>query len=230
MVDAALTPDTRLFFQKIAADLPPKSPPTEPLDLSLDAPDATAAFATNTSPLDTEWKPDAEDQFEIIEVPLTFDSEFFDILQQDVNRLDALQAKEQEAMSTEIIHLGEGISEVAKPSRFSKSDLARWRQIFELYLDAEVFFATAESNHGPRSSQLALKQLQWFQGEVEKRGLARSFKLKDSHQAFTRFVTLNASLLQNLKFQELNKLAVFKILKSKLARRRMYFPSSERAN
>lgn len=118
-------------------------------------------------------------------------------------------------MSTEVVELSKEVSKLSKPSRFSKSDLARWRQIFELYLDAEVFFATREQTHGSRSSESALKQLQWFQGEVQKRELASKFKFKESHDAFTRFIKLNMSLLKNLQFQELNQTAIFKILKSK---------------
>lgn len=143
------------------------------------------------------------------------DGQFFTLLQSDVNNIDAIQAKEQRYMSQEIVELGNEISLVTKPSRFTKSDLTRWRYIFELYLDAEVFFATHEQDHGSRSSQTALKQLQWFQAEVEKRHLAKSFKLHESQRAFTRFIRLNASLLKNLQFQELNQLAVLKILKSK---------------
>jgi E3 ubiquitin-protein ligase BAH len=116
-------------------------------------------------------------------------------------------------MTAVIEELGKEVSAVSQPSRFSRTDLARWRQIFELYLDAQVFFATNEQDHGIRSSQTALKQLQWFQGEVDQRQLAKGFRLRESKAAFTRFITLNASLLTNLKFQELNRLAVYKILK-----------------
>jgi E3 ubiquitin-protein ligase BAH len=160
--------------------------------------------------------PPTDDTYETIEVPLVFDGEFFDILQSDVNNLDVLQAEEEEKMKAEIVDLGKEVAQVAKPSRFSKSDLTRWRNIFELYLDAEVFFATHENDHGSRSSQIALKKLKWFQDQVASRGLANEFKLPESRAAFTRFMSLNASLLKNLQFQELNKLAVTKILKSEL--------------
>lgn len=154
------------------------------------------------------------DNYETIEVPLIFDSEFFDMLQKDVNELDVLQREEQSQLTSEITELSKSVSAVSRPSRFSKNDMARWRQIFEIYLDANVFFATQERDHGARNSQRAIKQLQWFQNEVEKRNLARDFKIRASQQAFSRFLQLNVSLLKNLQFQELNKLAVSKILKS----------------
>ncbi|GKU02546.1 ring-14 protein [Fusarium langsethiae] len=151
--------------------------------------------------------------YEIIEVPLTFDAEFFEMLQSDVNHLDALQTEEEKTMTSEIVALGKEVEHVVKPKRFSKTDLARWRQIFELYLDAEIFFATHEQDHGQRTSQKALKQLQWFQDQVTKQNLVQDFKLPESKAAFTRFINLNASLLKNMQFQELNKTAVAKILK-----------------
>ncbi|KAF5588136.1 RING finger [Fusarium subglutinans] len=154
-----------------------------------------------------------EGTYEIIEVPLTFDAEFFEMLQSDVSNLDALQMEEEKTMTSEIVALGKEVEQVVKPKRFSKTDLARWRQIFELYLDAEIFFATHEQDHGERSSQVALRQLQWFQDQVAKQNLVKDFKLPESTAAFNRFINLNASLLKNMQFQELNKTAVVKILK-----------------
>lgn len=151
-----------------------------------------------------------------IEVPLVFDGEFFQVLQTDVASLEILQKEEQESMNASIVQLGREISEVAKPSRYSKSDLSRWREIFELYLDARIFFSSNELDHGTRTSDVALKQLVWFQNEVQKRELQSKFKLASSQGAYKNFLALNATLLKNLKFQEINKRAVTKILKSEL--------------
>ncbi|EQK98865.1 RING-14 protein [Ophiocordyceps sinensis CO18] len=216
-VDAFLTPTSRLFFERIAAELLLGRAPTKPgpADARFDAPpryhpsDPPAQAGLCAVSADSAARP----SYEMIEVPLVFDGEFFDLLQSDVNNLDALQVQEGKKMTTEVVELGKEVSQVSQPSRFSKSDLARWRHIFELYLDAEVFFATHERDHGARSTQKALKQLQWFQGEVEKRCLAKEFKLRESKMAFARFLNLNLGLLKTLQFQELNKLAVFKILK-----------------
>ncbi|KAM4058001.1 SPX domain-containing protein [Hirsutella rhossiliensis] len=216
-VDAFLTPTSRLFFERIAAELLLGRMPMEPSPAATrsdfahkDNPsDPPAQAGACTVPADPVTRP----SYEIIEVPLVFDGEFFNLLQSDVNNLDALQAEEEKKMTTEVVELGKEVSQVSRPSRFSKNDLARWRCIFELYLDAEVFFATHERDHGARSSQKALKQLQWFQGEVDKRYLAKDFKLRESRVAFARFLNLNLDLLKNIQFQELNKLAVFKILK-----------------
>lgn len=212
-VDASLTPTSRGFFERVAAEIR-----SDPMGLAGTHADTQS---TETSPVlasghDADRQADGNDRnmYETVEVPLVFDAEFFDMLQSDVNNLDALQTEEEGKMTAEVVELGKEVSFVCRTSRFSKSDLARWRRIFELYLDAEVFFSTHERDHGTRSSQMALKQLQLFQAEVEKGHLARNFKLRESRMAFSRFVNLNLSLLKNLQFQELNKLAIVKILKS----------------
>lgn len=158
---------------------------------------------------DTEW----------VDVPLDADVRFFTILQADVSELDTLQDRERQTMTGEIHDIGIEISQVARPRRglidFSKSDLYRWREILELYLAAEVFFSTNEASGGARNSEKARKQLVWFQDEVNKRELPQKFKVKASAVAFQHFLSLNATLLQNLQFQELNQTAITKIIKSR---------------
>ena len=84
----------------------------------------------------------------------------------------------------------------------------------DIYLQAGIFFSTNELDHGSRDSTVALRQLQWFQTEVTKRKLVESCKLPASHQALERFVSINVTLLRNLKFHEINRTAIVKILKS----------------
>jgi E3 ubiquitin-protein ligase BAH len=147
-------------------------------------------------------------------VPLTSDAEFFGLLRDDVLSLDALQVKEQKAMMDEAKALGKEVSKVVTPFKATNTDLDRWRELFDIYLQAEVFFSTNELDHGSRNSITALKQLQWFQAEVTKRGLSKAFKLSASRDAFEKFARINMTLLCNLKFQEINQLAISKILKS----------------
>lgn len=104
----------------------------------------------------------------------------------------------------------------AKNFKDNKSDLYRWRQLFEIYLQGAIFFSTHEKDHGSRDSASAARQLNWFQDEVVKRGLASTFVLPESRQALVQFVNINIELLRNLKFLEINQKAVSKILKSKL--------------
>ncbi|KAH6606296.1 hypothetical protein Trco_005449 [Trichoderma cornu-damae] len=216
IVDASLTPTTRQFFEKVSlgfsVDVFENGGGSAILNMPRTKTADEAAVDTRP-PSFTAANPTGSESYETKEVPLVFDGVFFDMLQSDVSNLDALQATEQNQLNQEVKELGKQVSQVSRPSRFSKSDLDRWRRIFELYLDAEIFFATHERDHGARSSQKALQQLQWFQGQVKKQQLVSAFKLSESQSAFSRFLELNLSLLKHLQFQELNVLAISKILK-----------------
>lgn len=204
VIDAALSPASRAFLQKLSGRQSPSSM----------SPSLAATKPDDATQLSEDQLQIGEGGFERIEIPLVFDGEFFTILQTDVDSLDALQQREEKSMEREIKALGGEVSSVAKPSKkFAKTDLNRWREIFDLYLDAQVFFSSHELDHGSRSSAKAVQQLIWFQKEIQNRDLLNKFKVPSSRLAYTRFLQLNATLLQNLKFQEINKTAITKILK-----------------
>ncbi len=150
-----------------------------------------------------------------VEVPLTFDSEFFRLLTTDISVLDRIQEHEEARLTQAVTDIGHGVSRaVAGSGTASTAELARWRDIFDLYLQAKVFFSTAERDRGPRSAAAAAQQLQWFGDAVGARGLAKQFRRKESTAALERFLWLNQQLLRNLCFHEINRTATFKILKS----------------
>lgn len=66
-----------------------------------------------------------------VEVNLTFDAEFFDLLQGNLSNLDKLQAGEQKAITNDIGGLSQELITIAKPpSRFhSKTDMCQWREL-----------------------------------------------------------------------------------------------------
>lgn len=203
VVDAALSPASRSFLRRLASGQHAASPALSPTR-------SGSASPPSDDPLDLTH----EAGLERIEIPLVFDGEFFNMLQTDVDTLSALQTDEEDCMETDIKALGTDLAVVAHPSKlFTKTDLNRWREIFDLYLDAQVFFSSHEFDHGSRTSAQAVKQLVWFQKEVQDRNLLEKFKVSSSKLAYHRFLHINAILLRNLKFQELNKLALAKILK-----------------
>lgn len=224
-VDASLTPASKGFLKKLSSGRFPTSPISESPQSSTSSPresspdrislSSSSAASENTVQLDAEAGPASSKGpvLQRIEVPLTFDGEFFDTLQADVSSLDALQDEEEVFLTKDIVLLGEEMTQLTKPHKFHKSDLSRWRDVFEIYLDAQIFFSTHERDHGPRTSVKALEQLVWFQGQVNERGLVQQFKLPASREAYVRFLDLNSKFLQSLKFQEINKVAVTKILK-----------------
>lgn len=145
--------------------------------------------------------------------PLIFNVEFFNILKKDVALLELLQSQEQESLGNRIEALSTAITNLAKPSKFRKTDMYRWRELFEIYLRAGIFFSNNELDCGNRDSNKAAKQLTWFQSELSQRGLENMFKLSASRDALDHFLAINISLLHLLKFQEINQKAISKILK-----------------
>ncbi|KAK2610386.1 hypothetical protein N8I77_003820 [Diaporthe amygdali] len=205
-VDAALSPASRELLQRLSGKQLPL--------LGLEpVPTPDAVTTDHESQLPEGQSVLTEAGIERIEIPLVFDGEFFNILQSDVDSLDILQQQEEKSMEGDITTLGHEVSAVTRPSKFSKSDLNRWREIFDVYVDAQIFFSSHEIDHGSRSSARAVQNLVWFQKEIQKRDLLSKFKMPSSRLAYNRFLQLNATLLQNLKFQEINKTAINKILK-----------------
>ncbi|KFY03432.1 hypothetical protein O988_01485 [Pseudogymnoascus sp. VKM F-3808] len=211
-IDATLSPGTRQYLRNLAdaqaQERGQSSAAGQPEDKNESKDTMLNADADFDSP-----SLDANSDIQQVEVPLTFDVEFFGLLKDEVSSLDEIQKAEQRAMTDEIKALGDEIGKLAFPAKPNKTDMGRWRTIFDLYLQAGVFFSTNEFDRGSRDSNVALKQLQWFQEQVTKLNLPRSFKLANSRDALDRFTRINITLLRNLKFQEINQLAVRKILK-----------------
>ncbi|KAI1820523.1 RING-14 protein [Xylaria intraflava] len=205
-VDAQLSPSTRDFIQKLAlSNTAISGSPTSDSDVLISP---TASFGSENAAGHTT-------DVRQVEVPLVFDAEFFGILQTDVSDIGILQEEEQAKLESQITVLGERLGKAVEPSRGwrAKADMEVWRQIFELYLSACIFFSTRESDHGARTGTQAVEQLHWFQNQVVQRKLVQRLKSGTSRTAFENFVGINTALLSILKFQEINRLAVSKILK-----------------
>ena len=154
-----------------------------------------------------------------IETPLEFDSTFFRLLSNDILCLNALRAKEESALKQDVNSIGQDISRLIVHSAvsdkmLSKTDLYTWREAFSLYLDCQIFFSILEQEKHDRTSYAAQERLRDFFAKLEERGLPHKFMKSESKVALQGFMRMNISLLQNLKFQELNATAARKILKS----------------
>jgi hypothetical protein len=153
----------------------------------------------------------------LIEVPLTSDSEFFELLQTELSGLALLQDEEKHKIHDEITMIGKALVKAVEPSSKSgRADLDRWRRIFELYMDSRIFFAMGERDHGVQKFSSAQERYNKFLSDAQKADLLRRFKRKESMDALQHFLHINMELLQNLRFQEINQTAMVKILKSKL--------------
>jgi len=79
---------------------------------------------------------------------------------------------------------------------FSQSDLYSWREIFQLYVETQVFEGIHESDRGERSVEESEKRLKLFGERVTQRFQDRSqFRIKTSRNALDAFLQLNAFIL-----------------------------------
>jgi E3 ubiquitin-protein ligase BAH len=150
-----------------------------------------------------------------VEIPMTMDAEFFGLIQQHVTPINELREKQQTVLEDEIHDLSKQLTILTTPKKWGKTDMYQWRQLFEMYLDAQIFFSTHERDHGSRGSAAAKEKLVQFQKHIREKGLDKAFKVKASHEALQTFYLINERLFKILRYQELNQQAIMKILKSK---------------
>lgn len=215
-VDAWLSPATREYLQTLAKSPEPSSSELSESNMlveslresriSLDEDDSPDSSFTNESS-------DSFEQYQTVEVPLHSDSEFFRILRKEMSELASLQEREQNDLSQQVTQLGRDIGTITTTSSGrSKRTVYTWRDILRLYTESQVFFSTGEMDTGQRSVAIAQQRLNKFQD-----ALARDRRIgklgKESQATLTKFMHINALLLQNLKFQDINRTALIKILK-----------------
>lgn len=91
-------------------------------------------------------------------------------------------------------------------SSYHKSDLYVWREIFTLWIEAQIFESSSERDRGERTIDGAERRLKAFAAEVLKRGLGdrRTLRRKESRMAWEEFLRLNVLLLDLKRFQIAN--------------------------
>jgi hypothetical protein len=77
------------------------------------------------------------------------------------------------------------------------SDLYLWREIFQLYVEAEVFESVSEADRGERPVEEIERRAKLFVERVTQRGLGdgRQLKLKESRVVLETFLELNIFIL-----------------------------------
>lgn len=178
-----------------------------------------------------EENPASKQREIIISVPS--DVAFFELLCQALNSLSDLHEKQQKLFNEAVKRLCQLISASIRPStssnsiknirpfskrldksqfsgpvptEYSKSDLYAWREIFTLWIEAQIFESSSERNRGERSVEEAEARLKAFAAEVVKRGLGdrRTLRRKESREAWEEFLRLNMLLLDLKRFQLAN--------------------------
>lgn len=78
-----------------------------------------------------------------------------------------------------------------------KSDLYAWREIFQMYMDAEIFQSSGERDRGDRSVEETEKRLNMFVERLNQANLGdgKRLMLKESKGAAQDFLQMNLFLL-----------------------------------
>lgn len=151
-----------------------------------------------------------QNQNEIV-IMLNSDSKFFKMLNTELASLDSIR----EAEEKELVYNVEQISDVVLSLSKKKSDLYKWRELFKIYLDSEVFFRYNETSQALLllSSEKIKNNLHEFVSNVEKSHIIDTLDKKRSVVAYKEFLQVNERLLKVLQFQAINSTALRKILK-----------------
>ncbi|KAJ7176466.1 SPX domain-containing protein [Mycena filopes] len=195
---------------------------------------------------------DSGDKVEIV-IPLASDSAFFQLLATTLQSLSEHLLTMQAQFVKTLQQLTITVSDTARPvsstsSHFkphsalksdaggvrvdasSKSDLYAWREIFQLYVEAEIFESVSERSRGDHSIEESEKRLRQFAERVTDRGLGdgRKLKLAQSRKALESFLQLNLFILNVKKFELANAEATRKILKKHT--KRTALPATDSSN
>lgn len=146
-----------------------------------------------------------------IVIMLQSDLTFFRMLNSELANLDEIRQQEEKMLISEVEQIGGLVLLLTQ----NKADLYKWRELFKIYLDSEVFFRYNETSRLQleRSSDQIKSNLQVFTDRVTKTEILSTFKQKRSLVAYHQFVQTNERLLKILQFQSINTTALRKILK-----------------
>ncbi|KAK9350217.1 hypothetical protein V1523DRAFT_355768 [Lipomyces doorenjongii] len=91
-----------------------------------------------------------------------------------------------------------------------KNDLYAWREIFRLYIDADIFFSRLEQDQGERGVEQAHERFTRFMDKIRQTNVIDRLKSSESKAIFELFWDLNLTLLQSAECQELNAIKISK--------------------
>lgn len=149
-----------------------------------------------------------------IVIPLESDTLFLSSLAHALSSLAALQLSQKASFADAVGKLANDVSRVSSPMRRGGAhDLYAWREVFSLWVEAQIFEGQAERDRGEHSVQEADRRLKWFVDQVGRRGLAKQMKHKDARDALERFLALNVQLADLKRFGDANGEATRKLLK-----------------
>ncbi|KAJ1666360.1 hypothetical protein EV178_002316 [Coemansia sp. RSA 1646] len=181
-------------------------------DDSNDSDDDAALKAAKTSfPEGIEYNIEMEDTEEMhVTVRLETDQMFFDQLLNYISRMRSFEKTYTKQYNTNVVSLGSDLTTVTSPF---KHDFEVWREIFRLYIDANVWDHSDGDSRSAHSAKEGQDRFAKFTHHIEDIGLTK--KLRDPHSAriLMSFYKLNIELSHLRLLQEMNELATRKIIK-----------------
>ncbi|CAD1813139.1 SPX domain family protein [Candida parapsilosis] len=192
----------------LSPSISPQSPHTSPPLLASEANGGNGGSGAIGNKLDKLVLSDDHKRREIY-IMLNSDSKFFKMLEEELEALDRLRKEEEQKIIEEVQQVAQAVAAMKDKT----SELYKWRELFRLYLDSEVYFKYNELDHQQRDSDEVEEHLTEFLTNVNKTGILTHFKKKQSLETYNQFVKMNFHLLKMLQFQTINTEALRKILK-----------------
>lgn len=155
---------------------------------------------------------DDDENYYEVSISLEEDTKFFQILYEEIEGLKEFKEKEEKQITTKVEVIASDIANVTIPN-MKKNDMYVWREIFQKYIEAEVFFSTVESNAGRIDINLSKERYFKFINMINTSGILDKFHKSNSLAAFNEFKKVNFEMLKFSNYENFNNLAVKKILK-----------------
>ncbi|VEU23191.1 DEKNAAC104318 [Brettanomyces naardenensis] len=178
----------------------------------LSTPLAREPTSVSVSSLMTALNPFDDKPFYEITVSLHEDAKFFQTLYEEIEALNDFSDERENEIMQWVEKIASIVAHASSPD-VKKNDLYVWRQIFQIYIDSQIFFSTIERSAGANSNAVSRIRYGKFLEKIEEEQLVTRFKQKESLAGFMEFKELNESILKVANFQTMNIMAISKILK-----------------
>lgn len=173
---------------------------------------SVASSAASTVSAFSAVNPFDPEPFYLLTITLVQDAKFFQILYSEIEGLNEFRAQIEEDITNNVQTMARAISMLSSPN-VKKSDMYLWRQLFQMYIESEIFFSTTQRHTGYVDIALSKEKYAKFLQNVAKTNLVAQFKKRDSQTAFMDFKRMNEEILKVSNYQSFNTMAVTKILK-----------------
>ncbi|KAJ1907930.1 hypothetical protein LPJ81_000424 [Coemansia sp. IMI 209127] len=171
---------------------------------------STGTFSAENDNIRIETKVVKDTEETQVTVRLEADQKFFDQLLNYINRMRSFEKTYIKQYTTNVVSLGSDLTTVTSPF---KHDFEIWREIFRLYIDANVWDHSEGDFRPAHSAKEGQDRFTRFTNHIENIGLTK--RLRDPHSAriLMSFYKLNIELSYLRLLQEMNEVATRKIIK-----------------